>query len=61
MKTNRAIKEIKVIGIVMSLSGVVLIFMGLSSLSRLSVVTQLIGLFLLAYGVIHIFKLERFK
>ncbi len=36
MKTNKAIKEIKVLGIVMSLLGVVLIFIGISSLPRLS-------------------------
>jgi len=61
METNRAIKEIKVLGIVMSLLGVVLIFIGISSLPKLSNVTHLIGLFLLIYGLIHIFKLERFK
>jgi uncharacterized membrane protein HdeD (DUF308 family) len=61
MKTNRAIKEIKMLGIVMSILGVVLIFIGISSLPILSDVTHLIGLFLLIYGLMHIFKLERFE
>lgn len=56
MKTYPALKEIKIMGIVMIAAGILVAISGLVPYLK-----GILAAVLIAYGLGHVFKLERFK